>query len=461
MYWGPPCCLVRLRHARVRHDETKRVSLSRRTVSLTRSRPQVLLSSYSFDAKYLLLGTQQAVCFAVCVALRRGASGIPGLEVPPFDFSAFIRFRGAGILFILNVIIGWYGLAVVNLPLFLCVRRTTVAFALVAEWLVLGSKQSPRVTASVCLIVVGAVIAGAGTFSADALGIAYTVGNNVATAMQLVLVKSASDATGVRGFGIVYYNSLWALPLCVIGATVTGEWRYAISHPALAMPAFWLALLAASSMGGLMTYTTILATTVAGPLATTVTGNVKDVVATLVGAAAFGDYTPTISSVTGILVSFAGAGWFTAEKLSTELRSGSGGGDADGGASGIEGRQAMQSQGGGLAEAAQMTGARPDDVVHSVDAATASDEEALIASIGAPTSSPVDSGVVLRGGRGRDIGSSPSPTLLSDPELGAAGSHVAGAVPSLPRSSSRAGTPFRGGGGSSSVAPTVARLGVR
>jgi hypothetical protein len=43
---------------------------------------------------------------------------------------------------------GWYGLELVNVPLFLCIRRTTTAFTLIAEWLLLGRVQTLTVQSS-------------------------------------------------------------------------------------------------------------------------------------------------------------------------------------------------------------------------------------------------------------------------------------------------------------------------
>ena len=53
--------------------------------------------------------------------------------------------------------------------------------------------------------------------------------------------------------------------------------------------------------------------------ATSVTGNVKDILATFVGAFAFNDFTPTAYSVSGIAVSFVGAAAFSWAKLA-EMR---------------------------------------------------------------------------------------------------------------------------------------------
>ena len=272
---------------------------------------KVLLSRFNFQARFLLLGAQQAICLLFCVLMQR--TGTLGVVAPP---TAAVRpFILPGVLFVVNIMVGWLGLQLVSIPLFLCIRRTTVAFALVAEVLVLRKAQSGHTLLSVGLIVLGAMVAGYSTFSSDWRGITFTLGNNVLTAAQLATTKSAADATGARGFGIVYLNAMVALPLCLAGATLTGEWEYAAGHPALHKLAFWLAAGLASSAGVLMTYATILCSTQVSPLATTVTGNVKDVLATVVGALAFGDFDGSLSGVGGILLSFAGAGWFSAAKL--------------------------------------------------------------------------------------------------------------------------------------------------
>lgn len=45
-------------------------------------------------------------------------------------------------LFILNVLVGFWGMARVNIPLFLCLRRTTLAFVLAGEFFMLHKKFS-------------------------------------------------------------------------------------------------------------------------------------------------------------------------------------------------------------------------------------------------------------------------------------------------------------------------------
>jgi hypothetical protein len=100
-----------------------------------------------------------------------------------------------GCLFVVNIVIGWYGLALVNVPLFLCIRRTTTAFTMFAEFIILRKTQTWTVQSGVLLIVGGAVIAGWDYLSSDGLGIAYTVVNNICTAISMNMTKKFSDNT--------------------------------------------------------------------------------------------------------------------------------------------------------------------------------------------------------------------------------------------------------------------------
>jgi drug/metabolite transporter (DMT)-like permease len=71
----------------------------------------------------------------------------------------------------------------------------------------------------------------------------------------------------------------------------------------------------AAVMGLVMTYVALLCSTVNSPLATSITGNAKDIAATVIAAVIFRDFTPTPTNVGGILLSFCGAALFSYAKL--------------------------------------------------------------------------------------------------------------------------------------------------
>ena len=156
------------------------------------------------------------------------------------------------------------------------------------------------------------------TFQVDNNGTTITVSvpSNAVSAEGAgsVTVRNAGKPS-FRFSGLTFYNACVALPLCVLLAVGTGEVQYMWNHPHIRDPRFALALFGASSLGVLMNWVTFLAITYTGPLATAVTGNVKDIFATGLGAWIFQDFVATKLKIIGIGLSFLGSAIFSAAKL--------------------------------------------------------------------------------------------------------------------------------------------------
>ena len=69
------------------------------------------------------------------------------------------------------------------------------------------------------------------------------------------------------------------------------------------------------ALGVVISFAISLCATVNSPLATSITGNAKDVVGTLLGWVLFGGFVATTNSVTGLLLSFSGAAYYSYIKL--------------------------------------------------------------------------------------------------------------------------------------------------
>lgn len=144
------------------------------------------------------------------------------------------------VLNFINVTVGFFALEAVNIPMFLCLRRTAALFTLAAEYFILRKVASAPLIASVTTIALGALIAGSSDFTSNYGGYLFTLGNNLCTAASLAKTKSFSESTQVLGFGIVYYNALVAIPLSISAALINGEFTYALSYPALFNPVRFL-----------------------------------------------------------------------------------------------------------------------------------------------------------------------------------------------------------------------------
>ena len=121
---------------------------------------KALLSSYNYKGKFMLLAMQQAVSLLFCVVAKRFLVGRPGFEVPDIKRELLMDALWPGFLNVANIVVGWYGMALVSIPLFLCVRRTATAMVLISEYFIRGRVENTEVQTSVALIVGGAVIAG-------------------------------------------------------------------------------------------------------------------------------------------------------------------------------------------------------------------------------------------------------------------------------------------------------------
>jgi solute carrier family 35 protein len=259
---------------------------------------------------------QMALTLAFCSLLHARFQGVPGLEVPASVDAAVLRaYLLPGVLFVGNIAVGFFGIKLVSIPMFLTVRRTTTIFTLCAEYFVLGHSPTPVVSVGVMLTVLGALVAGSDSLRSDWLGYAFTLCNNALTAASWSATKRFSDQHKLTRFGLTFYNACVALPLCVLLAVGTGEVQYMWNHPHIRDPRFALALFGASSLGVLMNWVTFLAITYTGPLATAVTGNVKDIFATGLGAWIFQDFVATKLKIIGIGLSFLGSAIFSAAKL--------------------------------------------------------------------------------------------------------------------------------------------------
>ena len=85
--------------------------------------------------------------------------------------------------------------------------------------------------------------------------------------------------------------------MALLLAVIFGEFSALESFHYARDPGFWINFFICASMGPLITYSSILCTTYNSPLATSITGNVKDLGLTVIGAILFPGYKATMSSV--------------------------------------------------------------------------------------------------------------------------------------------------------------------
>jgi hypothetical protein len=232
-------------------------------------------------------------------------------KVPHYDRAMHVASWRVGVGYVANVAAGLVGLSMVNVPMFFCIRRLVSPTILLYEYVFLRRVAEPSVQGAVGVIMLGTLIAGWDTLQADLVGYGVTFLNNLCSAFSSVAQKQFSDATKLGALGTLYYTSLTALPLSLALAVAKGELQELAAFPSLGDPRFWLGFVTALSLGPILTYSSILCTTHNSPLAMSITGNVKDLATTILGAFLFPGFVATLKNVGGLGLTFLGAGAYT------------------------------------------------------------------------------------------------------------------------------------------------------
>jgi len=200
--------------------------------------------------------------------------------------------------------------------MFLVLRRITTPVVLLSEYFFMKKLASPLVMKAIGISMLGTLIAGSSDLTFNLFGYLFTFANNFATATYLILIKILGTKTGhdaLSSFELVFYNSLMSLPMISLLAFLTGEMTefYLQQHTSELLILFGISC----AMGFVFNFIVFMCTSINSPLATSVTGNIKDCLATLLGYILFEDAVLQVVNVLGVLVSLTGGMVYSYAKL--------------------------------------------------------------------------------------------------------------------------------------------------
>eukprot|EP00742_Colponemidia_sp_Colp-10_P012122 GILJ01013564.1.p1 GENE.GILJ01013564.1~~GILJ01013564.1.p1 ORF type:complete len:317 (+),score=30.27 GILJ01013564.1:25-951(+) len=254
----------------------------------------------------LLFG--QLVCSVLCCSILKAFRVI---DYPDLSTAMLQKTFTVSILFVFNVFVGFVGLRLVNIPMFIALRKTVTIFVLAFEFYLLGKRVRYDTVQAIGLIVLGAIMAAASDMTSDILGYFFVILNNIATAAYLTATNKLSKATGLNSFGLLFYNGVNALPMTLLLSILLDEPTGIATYPYLYDPQFICLVLLASMTGVVLQYAIFLCSTVNSPLATSITGNLKDIFSSILGFLISSDVQPTLMLVMGIFTSLSGAGYYS------------------------------------------------------------------------------------------------------------------------------------------------------
>lgn len=216
-------------------------------------------------------------------------------------------------LFTSNVVVGLSALSLVNIPMFSAFRRLTLLFVMAAEYIFLRKTHSRPIIQAVVIMTIGAFISGIDDVSFSRLGYCLVFLNNVLTAAYLASIKRAMKDTHFNPLALLYYTALLGFPLVTLLLISTGELAHVIlafrTQPELLSWGFLASLLLTATGAFAVNFSTSLCTDVTSPLTTSVAGQVKNVIQTILGFFSWG-FVPTRMNTVGLLIALGAQVWF-------------------------------------------------------------------------------------------------------------------------------------------------------
>lgn len=203
----------------------------------------------------------------------------------------------------------------VNVPMYTTLRRTTVAFTMVIEYMLTGQRYTQSIIGSVGVIIFGAFFAGARDLSFDFYGYGVVFLANITTAVYLATIARIGKSSGLNSFGLMWCNGIICGPILMIWTFMNGDLEKTISFPYLFSPGFMAVLLCSCVLAFFLNYSIFLNTTLNSALTQTICGNMKDLFTVGLGWMVFGGLPFDLMNVIGQLLGFLGSGLYAYYKI--------------------------------------------------------------------------------------------------------------------------------------------------
>jgi len=261
---------------------------------------KVVMTSYGMESFVFLSFAQSA--FAV-VALQAICT-FTRLKLPKEPWTTFKQLHPLSFIFVVNAVFSLGGTQKLSIPMMTVLRRFSIAMTMVCEYWVLGIKSSPRVTFTVALMILGAIIAAADDLVFSMSGYTYVMISNVFTALYGVYNKKKLDECREIGMhGILYINNCLNVLIMFGIAVGTGDLAKVVALPHWTNPIFIFWFFMASALGLGLNFSMLYCTNVSSALTTAVIGCFKNIAVTYLGMVLVPGYAYTALNFAGINIS--------------------------------------------------------------------------------------------------------------------------------------------------------------
>lgn len=178
-------------------------------------------------------------------------------------------------LYLANLMTSLGGTKSLPLPMYIALRRFSIALTAMLEFYILGVRQSTATILTILAMIGGSLVAAISDLSFNAYGYFLVMSSNLFLASNGVYTKKTIDSREINKQEILYYNAfLTVLPLMLI-SYLTNNRDELVNYKHWNDLGFQISFLTSCLMGYLLMYTTILCTHYNSALTTTIVGTLK------------------------------------------------------------------------------------------------------------------------------------------------------------------------------------------
>ncbi|KAI4335686.1 hypothetical protein L6164_014310 [Bauhinia variegata] len=277
---------------------------------------KAVLSSYNFPCANVITLFQLICSCAILYTMKywkivsfttgepQGSSNNPVTLIP---VKILAQTLPLSLTYLLYMLVTMESVRGINIPMYTTLRRTTVAFTMIVEFLLAGQRHSHYVIGSVGVILAGAFVAGARDLAFDGFAYSIVFVANLCTAVYLASIARIGKSSGLNTFGLMWCNGLICGPILLLWTTISGDLRTTLNFPYLFFPGFQAVMLLSCVMAFFINYFVFLNTTLNSALTQSICGNLKDLFTIGLGWQIFGGLPFELFNVLGQSLGFLGS----------------------------------------------------------------------------------------------------------------------------------------------------------
>ena len=188
---------------------------------------RIIFHDYKFTFNFSYCLIQQLISLFLFIIIGT-KSEIFKKSVGSLSLSEFSKFEcyyiSFTIIFILNTLIGFYGMQLVNnIAMFLSLRKLTTCMLFFIDLFYDKKKISFITILCIFLMTGGSILVGLNTFSNDYIGYIVVILNNIITITYCKFTEVFSKYTGVSNLKLLFYNTYLSIPILIVGVLFFGE----------------------------------------------------------------------------------------------------------------------------------------------------------------------------------------------------------------------------------------------